>query len=96
MAGGVHDVDLGVLIVDGSVFCQNGDATLPFQVAGVHDPVLGDLVFPVDAALLQHFVHKGGLAVVNVRDDGNITNISLRYHRKNSFFISKSKNNYLT
>ena len=35
MARGVHDVDLGVLVVDGGIFRQNGDATLPLQVVGV-------------------------------------------------------------
>ena len=82
---GVHDVDLVVLIMHGSVLCQNGDAALPLQIAGVHDPLHGGLIFPVNAALLEHFVHQRGLAVVNVGDNGNVANFILRYHEKVSF-----------
>ena len=72
VARGVHDVDLGVLVVDGGVFGQDGDAPLPFQVVGVHHTVHGGLVLPVDAALLEHLVHQGGLAVVHVGNDGDV------------------------
>ena len=82
---GVHDVDLVVLIMHGSVLCQNGDAALPLQIAGVHDPLHSGLIFPVNTALLEHFVHQGGLAMVNVGDDGNVANFILRYHEKVSF-----------
>ena len=68
----VHDVDLGILVVDGGVFRQDGNAALPLQVARVHDPVHSGLIFPVDAALLEHLVHQGGLAMVNVSNDGNV------------------------
>ena len=71
----VHDVDLGILIMDGGVLGQDGDAPLPFQVPGVHDPVLHHLVFPENAPLPQHFVDQGGLAVVHVGDDGDIANV---------------------
>ena len=80
MARGIHDVDLVILVGDGGVLGEDGDAPLPLQVAGVHDPVDGDLIFTVDAALLQHFVDQGGFAVVNVGDDGNVSNFFLRCH----------------
>ena len=73
MARGIHDVDLGVLVPDGGVLGQDGDAPLPLQVAGVHDPVHHLLILPVDAALLQHLVHQRGFAVVDVGDDGDIS-----------------------
>ena len=73
MARGIHDVNLHVLIVDGGVLGQDGDAPLPLQVIGVHDPFHGGLVLPVNAALLEHLVHQSGLAVVNVGDDGNVS-----------------------
>jgi hypothetical protein len=41
VAGGVDDVDLGVVIVDRGVLGENGDAALFFEVVGVHD-ALGD------------------------------------------------------
>ena len=64
----------------GGVLGQNGDAPLPFQIAGVHDALHCGLIFTVDAALLQHFVHKGGLTVVNVGNNGNIADFVLRKH----------------
>ena len=80
VARGVHDVDLVIFIVYCRVLGQDGNTPLPFQVAGVHNPLHGCLIFPVDAALLQHLVHQRGLAVVDVGNDGNIANFVLRYH----------------
>ena len=81
VARGIHDVDFIIFIVYGSVLGQNGNAALPLQVTGVHNPLYGSLIFPIDAALLQHFVNQGGLAVVNVGDDGNISDFVLRCHK---------------
>ena len=72
VAGGVHDVDLHVPVLDGGVLGQDGDAPLPLQVAGVHHPVLDLLVGPEGAALFQHLVDEGGFAVVDVGDDGDV------------------------
>ena len=73
----VHDVDLHVLVVDGGVLGQNGDAALPLQIVGVHDPLHRGLVLAVDAALLEHFVHQGGLAVVDVGDNGDVSQLRI-------------------
>ena len=73
VAGGIDDVDLGAAVLDGGVLREDGDAPLPLQVAGVHDPVHHLLVLPVDPALLEHLVHQGGLAVVDVGDDGDVS-----------------------
>ena len=73
VAGGVDNVDLGVAVLDGGIFGQDGDAPLPLQIAGVHYAVHDLLVFPVDAALLEHLVHQGGLAVVHVGDNGDVS-----------------------
>ena len=85
VARGVHHVDLGVLVVDGGVLGQDGDAPLPLQIAGVHDPVHGGLVLPVDAALLEHFIHQRGLAMVNVGNDGNVTKFIILHKIQISF-----------
>ena len=57
----------------GGILGQNGNAALTLQIARVHHAVHHGLVLAVDAALLEHFVHQGGLAVVDVGDDGNIS-----------------------
>ena len=75
VAGGVDDVNLYILIIGSGVFGQDCDAPLPFQGVGVHHPVLHHLVLPERAALLEQLVYKGGLSVVNVGDDGDISQI---------------------
>ena len=72
VAGCVHDVDLHIVIEDGGVLGQNGDAALALQVIGVHDPLDDVLIGAESAALLQHSVNQRGLAVVNVGDNGDV------------------------
>ena len=81
VARGVHDIDLGVAVLDGGVFGQDGDAPLPFQIAGVHHPVHHLLVLPVRAALLEQLVHQCGLAVVHVGDDGHVAQLFVPHIR---------------
>ena len=45
------------------------------NVVGVHDAIRHLLILAEHAALLQHLVHQRGLAVVNVGDNSNISNI---------------------
>ena len=75
VAGRVHDVDLDVVIEDGRVLGQNGDAALALQIVGVHHALDVRFVGAERAALVQHGVHQRGLAVVNVRDDGDVAKI---------------------
>ena len=79
VARGVHNVDLGVPVGDGGILGHNGDTALPLQIVGVHDPVHHFLILPIDAALLQHGVHQGGLAVVNVGNDGHVSQLLLNH-----------------
>ena len=75
MSGGVHDIDLDALPVHGGILGKDGDAAFFFDITGVHG-ALGDcLILMIRAALLQHTVHKGGLAVVYVCDDGDVAQI---------------------
>ena len=73
VARGIHDVDLGVAVLDGGVLGQNGDAALTLQIVGVHDALHRLLILTVYAALLQHLIHQRGLAVVNVGDNGDVS-----------------------
>ena len=75
VAGGVDDVDLGVAVMHGGVLGQDGDAALALQVVGVHHAVGDLLVGTQDVALLEHLVDQGRLAVVDVGDNSNITDI---------------------
>ena len=75
MSGGVYDVDFDVFIMDGSVFGENGNAALAFDVVGIHDAVNDLLVFPEDTALLEQLIHQCRFAVIDVRDDGDVADI---------------------
>ena len=73
VAGGVDDIDLHSVPVDGAVLGRNGDAAFAFKIHLVHDAVVHMLVGAKNAALLEQTVNKGGLAVVNVGDNGYVT-----------------------
>ena len=49
------------------------DAPLTFERVGVHDSFGYDLIISKRARLAEHLVDEGGLPVIDVRDDGNIT-----------------------
>ncbi len=74
VAGRVHDVDLDVVVKNGRVLGQDGDAALALQFVGIHDAVHQLLVGAKYAALAEHGVHQRGLAVVDVGDDGDVAN----------------------
>ena len=75
VAGRVDDVDLDVAVADGRVLGQDRDALLTLQIAAVHD-ALGDVLADAErAGLPEHRVDEGGLAVVDVRHDGDVAEV---------------------
>ena len=68
----IDDVDLHILPLDRSVLRENGDPPLPFERVGVHHAFRHLLVLPEDAGLPEHLVDQGRLAVIDVRDDGDV------------------------
>jgi len=62
------------VIENGGILGQDRDAAFPLQFVGVHHAFHVMLVGAERAALLQHGVNQRGLAVVNVRDDGDVAN----------------------
>ena len=75
VAGGVHDVDAVAVPADGGVLGQDGDATLPLQVVGIHDAIGRGRTLVQGSGLLQEFVHEGGLAMVHMGDDGDVAQL---------------------
>ncbi len=51
---------------------QDGDPALALLVVGVHGPFDVRLIGAEHAGLRQHLVHQGGLAMIDVGDDGDI------------------------
>ena len=72
---GVHDVDVSAFPADRTVFGQDGDATLFFQIIVVHDPFGHFFIGSKGARLAQQLVDQGGLAMVHVGNDGNVANL---------------------
>ena len=75
--GRVDDVDPPVMIKEGAILAGDGDAALFFQIHRVHQALGDNLIVAEHAAVLEQLVDQGGLAVVNVRDDGDIANLAL-------------------
>ena len=61
-----------VAVVDGGVLGQDRDAALALEVVVVHGALGDALVGAERAALAEHRVDEGGLAVVDVGDDGDV------------------------
>ena len=70
----VDDVDARAAVIDGAVLRQDRDATFLFDVVRVHDPLADFLVGGEGAGLTQQAVDQRGLAVVDVGDDGDVSN----------------------
>ena len=75
VAGGVDEVDLDTLPVDGSRLGEDGDATLALLVVGVHDAVDHRLVGREGTRGAQERVDEGGLSVVDVRNQRDVTDL---------------------
>src|SRR5690606_24435283 len=69
----IDDIDTCAVPVNGRTLGKNGDAALFLQVVGIHDALFHLLIFAERAALLQDGIQQRGLAVVDVGDDGDIT-----------------------
>src|SRR3989442_820771 len=75
MPGSVHDIDFRVMKKKCSIFRENSDAALAFQVVRIHHALDDGFVGTKNSALLEHGVNERSLAVVHVRDDGDVTNL---------------------
>ena len=68
----VDDVDEDVLVVNGGVLRHDGDPALALEIVAVHRALGDALVGAERAALMKERIDQCGLAVVDVRDDGDI------------------------
>ena len=82
----VDDVYLCTLVVDGNVFGEDCYATLALQVVVVEDKLAGLLVVAKEIAGAEHIVDQRSLAVVDMRDDGDVADILHRIVFNLSFF----------
>jgi hypothetical protein len=75
VAGCVYDIDLQAVVPDGQVLGEDRDPTLPLQVVGVHDPFRYNFIGSECPRMMEHGVHEGGFAVVNVGDNSDVTDL---------------------
>ena len=75
VARGVDDVDLNVLVLDRDVLGENRNAALALLVVGIQDAVLDLLVGTEGVRGTQELVDHRRLAVVDVGDDGDVSQI---------------------
>ena len=75
MSRGVDDVDFCAFVVYCRVFGKYGNAAFTLDVVAVHYAFGNHFVCAEDTVLFQQLVHKRRLAVVNVRDNCNVSNV---------------------
>ena len=73
VAGRVDDVDFGAVKTHAGDLGENGDAALALQIVGIHHAFGDFFVGAENAALPEHGVDQRGLAVVDVRNDGDVS-----------------------
>ena len=71
----VHDIDPRAFPFDACRFGQDRNPTLALKVVGIHRPLGHVLAFPERARLLQQLVHKRCLAMVDMGDDRDVTQV---------------------
>ena len=76
----IDNVDLCILIDDRRIFGEDGDAAFPLQIIGVHHTLRNLLVRAKNAALLQELIHQGSLPMVDVGNDGDISQVVSYIH----------------
>ena len=75
VAGSVDDIDLGVAVVHADIFREDGDAAFAFEFVAVEEAGVHFLVFAEELGLADDLVDERGLAVVDVRDDGDVSDV---------------------
>ena len=75
MARSIDDINSDRAPGNRGIFGQNGDATLALQGKGIEHPLHHLFVSAEDSRLAEQGVHEGGLAVVNVGDNCQVSDI---------------------
>ena len=75
MTWSIDDIDFYILIMNCGVFGENRNAALTLNIVGVHDTFLDFLVLTENTALFQKLVNKCCFTVIDMGDNGHVTNI---------------------
>src|SRR6266403_3705336 len=75
VTGRVYDIDTITVPLKRRVLRANRNALLALEIHRVHHALLDLLIRPKSPRLPQELIDQGGLAVVYVRNDGNVTDL---------------------
>jgi hypothetical protein len=75
VAGRVDDVDLHSLVRQGDVLGEDRDPPFAFKIVRIENALPLQLRFAEQPALPQQGIDQRGLAVVNVGDDGDVSDV---------------------
>src|SRR3990167_4927188 len=73
MARRIDDIDVRAFILDRTVLRQDRNAALFFKIIGIHHARIDVLIVAEGAGLTQQLIDQGRLAMVDVRDDGDVS-----------------------
>ena len=71
--GSIHNVDLIFLVVNGRIFCINGDSAFFFLIVRVHHSHFHFFVRLESTSGFKQGIHECGFSMVYVSDDGNVS-----------------------
>ncbi len=75
MPGSIYDIDLDATPPHGCILGEDGNSSFALQRVGVHHPLDQNLVLTESARLAEHLVHQCRFAVIDVRDDGDVSDV---------------------
>ncbi len=84
MARSINDIDFHSLVENGTILRGNGNTAFSLQIHAVHNSIFRLLPFAKGSALLEHEIDQSGLAMVDVGDDGDVTDfviLSIELHK---------------
>jgi hypothetical protein len=87
VSGSIDNIDLHACIKHGRVFRKNRDSALALQIARVHDAFGHSLVVSEGATLAKHGVNERGLAVIHVRNNGDVANTRIQIENSSELQI---------
>ena len=83
MARSIYNIDFYTLVNYRDILREDGNTSFPFNVIVVENQFTEIFRLPDEVCLVNHAVHDGCLAVVDMRDNRNVPNV----HKLTSFFL---------
>src|SRR6476661_8494932 len=89
VAGCIDNVDAVAVPLKGSILGANRDSFFTLEIHGIHYALFDLLIGTKRPRLAQQLIHKRRLAVIDVRNNSNVTNL---IHRREAYRAGKPRN----